>query len=106
MGSRTSRPTQLEASPRQFSAVSKRNRETPRLRFNKISRPQQLRASMAHTIQLQNVSAPHQVHIVLYNNVTNATTLRDKLLAGDEAFEYAFIDATTVGSTEICADFP
>jgi hypothetical protein len=56
-------------------------------------------AAMLHTLQLQNIPVPHEVHIALFNNVTNSATLRDKLLAGDQTFQYAFVDAKTVRAT-------
>ncbi|KAI5790207.1 CGI121 protein [Geopyxis carbonaria] len=53
---------------------------------------------MIHTFVLENISQPHEIHIALFKDVSNAAFLRDQLLAGNEAFEYAFIDAATVVS--------
>jgi hypothetical protein len=38
------------------------------------------------------------VHVFLFTEVENAVELRSKLLAGDPAFVYAFIDAELVTS--------
>lgn len=37
------------------------------------------------------------VHVALYQDVKNAAFLRQQLLAGNADFEYALIDASTVG---------
>lgn len=38
------------------------------------------------------------VHIALYSDLENASFLREQLLAGNSAFEYALIDASMVGA--------
>lgn len=49
---------------------------------------------------LETISLPHlsltPVHVALYRDVQNAAFLRGQLLAGQEEFEYAFIDASMV----------
>lgn len=49
-----------------------------------------------HTIQLQNIPVAHEVHIVSFKDVENASFLREQLLGGNAEFEYAFVDASTV----------
>lgn len=44
-----------------------------------------------------------QVYAVLYKDVENAAFLQQQLLAGNAAFEYAFIDASAVCER---ADYP
>lgn len=51
--------------------------------------------------QLETIRLPHlpstlPVHVALYRNVQNAAFLRQQLLAGNSAFEYALIDASMV----------
>ncbi|CCX07064.1 kinase binding protein CGI-121-domain-containing protein [Pyronema domesticum] len=52
-----------------------------------------------HTIQLQNIPVAHEVHIVSFKDVENASFLREQLLGGNAEFEYAFVDASTIVST-------
>lgn len=51
---------------------------------------------------LETVNLPHLpenlfIHVALYRNVQNAPYLRQQLLTGNAAFEYALIDASMVG---------
>jgi len=48
------------------------------------------------TLYLENIPQSHEVHIAAFKDVTNASFLRDQLLAGNTDFEYAFVDARTV----------
>ncbi|OMP86520.1 hypothetical protein BK809_0003690 [Diplodia seriata] len=52
---------------------------------------------------VQTLALPHlshaPVHIALFQHVRNAAFLRQQLLAGNQAFEYAFLDATALLST-------
>lgn len=49
---------------------------------------------------VQTLALPHlshaPVHVALFQHVRNAAFLRQQLLAGNQAFEYAFLDATAV----------
>ncbi|KAF2404362.1 CGI-121-domain-containing protein [Trichodelitschia bisporula] len=47
------------------------------------------------TLQLPHL-ASHPVHISLFADVANAPFLRQQLLEGNSAFEYAFLDASTI----------
>ncbi|KAL1630072.1 hypothetical protein SLS54_000932 [Diplodia seriata] len=52
---------------------------------------------------VQTLALPHlshaPVHVALFQHVRNAAFLRQQLLAGNQAFEYAFLDATALLST-------
>lgn len=50
------------------------------------------------TIQLEHVPSTHSVHVALYRDVQNAEFLQQQLLARNQEFEYAFIDASCVSS--------
>jgi EKC/KEOPS complex subunit CGI121/TPRKB len=56
---------------------------------------------MVEEISLAHVPPELAVYCAFYTNLTNATFLREQLLAGNTDFEYAFIDASTVGSNAI-----
>jgi EKC/KEOPS complex subunit CGI121/TPRKB len=50
---------------------------------------------------VQTLHLPHTppnlaIHVALYKDVQNAASLKQRLLAGDAQFEYAFIDASMV----------
>ncbi|KAJ1330895.1 Kinase binding protein CGI-121 [Microdochium nivale] len=48
------------------------------------------------TIQLEHVPSTHSVHVALYRDVQNAEFLQQQLLARNQEFEYAFIDASCI----------
>jgi EKC/KEOPS complex subunit CGI121/TPRKB len=48
------------------------------------------------TIQLSHLPSSLAIHVALYNELKNASFLREQLLAGNTEFEYAFIDASRV----------
>ncbi|OJD36723.1 protein cgi121 [Diplodia corticola] len=52
---------------------------------------------------VQTLALPHlshaPVHVALFTHVRNAAFLRQQLLDGNQAFEYAFLDATALLST-------
>jgi EKC/KEOPS complex subunit CGI121/TPRKB len=50
------------------------------------------------TIQLEHVPMTHNIHLAFFKNVTNAEFLQSRLVARDSKFEFAFIDASTVGA--------
>jgi hypothetical protein len=52
---------------------------------------------MVEQVQLPHVPDELAVYIACYRNVSNAAFLRQQLLAGNQDFEYAFIDASMVG---------
>lgn len=52
---------------------------------------------MVQAIQLAHVPPELTLFVGLFRNVKNAAFLREQLLAGNAEFEYAFIDASTVG---------
>jgi EKC/KEOPS complex subunit CGI121/TPRKB len=54
------------------------------------------------TLQLSHLPATQEVHIALFQNVTNAEFLQQQLLSGNTDFEYAFIDASVVRSPPRC----
>lgn len=49
------------------------------------------------TIQLSHVPENLPVHVALYRDLHNAKFLREQLVSGNAEFEYAFIDASSVG---------
>lgn len=55
--------------------------------------------SLLKTIPLAHVPKDVEVHVALFENVKNAGFLQQQLLNGNNAFEYAFIDASVVSST-------
>lgn len=57
---------------------------------------------MVETIHLAHMPSELALYATVYRNVQNTQFLRDQLLAGNSDFEYAFIDASTVGfSTKV-----
>jgi EKC/KEOPS complex subunit CGI121/TPRKB len=48
------------------------------------------------TLNLEHIPLQHAVHVAAFDDVSNASALRDQLLAGNSDFEYAFIDASAV----------
>ena len=54
--------------------------------------------SLLETIQLSHVPENIPVHVALYKDLKNASFLREQLISGNAEFQYAFIDASTVGS--------
>lgn len=52
--------------------------------------------SLIETVHLSHVPENLPVFIALYKDVTNAGFLREQLISGNEDFQYAFIDASTV----------
>ena len=52
------------------------------------------------TIHLAHLPPEIAVHVVLVHDLKNATYLRQQLLDGNPAFEYALLDATTVRASE------
>ncbi|KAF2437514.1 CGI-121-domain-containing protein, partial [Karstenula rhodostoma CBS 690.94] len=48
-----------------------------------------------HTLTLPHYPA-HPIHIALFTHVRNAPTLRSQLLSSNPAFDYAFLDASTL----------
>ena len=55
--------------------------------------------ALVQTLRLAHLPPSLAVHIALYQNVQNASFLRQQLLQGNPEFEYAFIDASIVGYT-------
>jgi len=55
-------------------------------------------AMMAEQIHLAHMPPDLAVYLAYYQDVKNASFLRDQLLAGNAQFEYAFIDARMVVS--------
>jgi EKC/KEOPS complex subunit CGI121/TPRKB len=53
------------------------------------------------TLRLEHIPLPHAVHVAAFTDVTNASYLRDQLLAGNSDFEYAFIDASAVSDCSL-----
>lgn len=54
--------------------------------------------SLLETVSLEHVPSTYSVHVAFFKGVANAGYLQSQLLARNAAFEYAFIDATTVVS--------
>lgn len=52
---------------------------------------------MVQAIQLAHIPSDLTLFVALYRNVKNAAFLKEQLLAANAEFEYAFIDASTVG---------
>lgn len=55
---------------------------------------------MVEQVTLSHIPDDLAVFIAYYRNLENATFLREQLLAGNQDFEYAFIDASMVGQTQ------
>lgn len=53
--------------------------------------------SLLETVHLSHVPENIPVHVALYKYLKNASFLREQLLTGNAEFQYAFIDASTVG---------
>lgn len=53
-------------------------------------------ATLLQTLHLEHHPLGYQVHVALFEQVRNAAFLQDQLLAGNEEFEYAFVDAQIV----------
>lgn len=52
--------------------------------------------ALLETIQLSHLPQNTPVHIALYRDIKNASSLREQLLSGNVDFQYAFIDASVV----------
>lgn len=52
---------------------------------------------MVEQVRLSHVPEELAIYVSYYTDVENATFLRQQLLAGNQEFEYAFIDASMVG---------
>ena len=48
------------------------------------------------TLSIDHLPSTHRVHAALFRDVSNADFLHSQLLARNSAFDYAFIDATSV----------
>ncbi|KAL1958422.1 hypothetical protein VTO42DRAFT_4523 [Malbranchea cinnamomea] len=55
--------------------------------------------SLLRTIQLSHLPPSLAIHVALYQDLKNASFLREQLLSGNAEFEYAFIDASLILST-------
>lgn len=53
--------------------------------------------SLLETVHLSHVPENIRVHVALYKDLKNASFLREQLINGNGEFQYAFIDASTVG---------
>lgn len=58
---------------------------------------------MSHleTLYLPHLPPSLPIHISLFRDLRNAAFLREQLLAGNSAFEYAFVDASMVGALRL-----
>lgn len=54
--------------------------------------------ALLQTLQLPHVPPSLTLHLALYHELQNAAFLQRQLLEGKNDFEYAFIDASTVGN--------
>ncbi|KAG9240860.1 kinase binding protein CGI-121-domain-containing protein [Calycina marina] len=52
--------------------------------------------SVLQTISLEHLPADYVVHIAVYREVKNSSSLQEQLLAGNTEFEYALIDASVI----------
>lgn len=52
---------------------------------------------MVQAIHLAHIPPELTLFVAVYRNLKNGAFLREQLLAGNTEFEYAFIDASTVG---------
>ena len=52
--------------------------------------------TMIEELSLEHCPVDRPVYVALFKDVRNAAVLRQHLLSGNEAFEYAFIDASVV----------
>lgn len=55
--------------------------------------------TMLQTLHLSHLPPSLAVHVALYQDLQNASYLRQQLLAGNSEFEYALIDASVVRRT-------
>jgi EKC/KEOPS complex subunit CGI121/TPRKB len=53
--------------------------------------------SLLETVHLSHVPENIPVHVALYKDLKNASSLREQLISGNGEFQYAFVDASTVG---------
>jgi EKC/KEOPS complex subunit CGI121/TPRKB len=53
--------------------------------------------SLLETVHLSHVPENIPLYIALYKDLKNASFLREQLITGNAEFQYAFIDASTVG---------
>ena len=53
---------------------------------------------MAESIELAHTPPGLALYVTCYTGVHNAAALREQLLAGNTEYEYAFVDASVVGS--------
>ena len=54
--------------------------------------------ALLQTFSLAHLPPSLAIHVVLYQDVKNAEFLQQQLLQGNPEFEYAFVDASVVGS--------
>jgi hypothetical protein len=54
-------------------------------------------APIITTLHLTHLPSELAIHVALCRNLENAAFLRQQLLDGNPEFEYAFLDASTVG---------
>lgn len=62
----------------------------------KLNSPPRLKAKMVEQIHLAHLPQSLQLYITAYTDVQNAPFLRAQLLAGNQSFNYAFIDASSL----------
>ncbi|EFQ99707.1 cgi121 [Nannizzia gypsea CBS 118893] len=55
--------------------------------------------SLLQSVQIAHLPPSLVVHIALYRDVKNSPFLREQLISGNSAYEYAFIDASMILST-------
>ena len=68
-------------------------------------------ATMERDVLLESIRIPHmpeELHLfaALFSDVQNPVFLREQLLAGNTAFEYAFIDASMVSRVQSHTSIP
>lgn len=56
-------------------------------------------STLLETLHLEHHPKDYDVHVALFEDVRNASFLQEQLLAGNEDFEYAFIDAQIVSGS-------
>lgn len=54
--------------------------------------------SLLETVHLSHVPEDMPVHVALYKDLKNASFLREQLITGNAEYQYAFVDASTVGA--------
>lgn len=52
--------------------------------------------SPLQSLQLEHLPEGYTAHLAMFHDVNNAGFLHEQLLAGNESFEYAFVDASIV----------